>query len=92
MSDTRTGPDFPNLFSPLRIGGVTLKNRIVSTGHETAMADPDTAHPLQIARYPDHPVAVVAGQVRHHQAAADARALLGRAAGGLQSVDFFVGK
>ncbi|MCH8155646.1 MAG: NmrA family NAD(P)-binding protein, partial [Proteobacteria bacterium] len=39
MSDTRTGPGFPNLFSPLRIGGITLKNRIVSTGHETAMAD-----------------------------------------------------
>ena len=34
---TTTG--FPNLFSPLRIGGITLKNRIVSTGHETAMAD-----------------------------------------------------
>jgi hypothetical protein len=26
------GPTFPNLFSPLRIGGVTLKNRIVSSG------------------------------------------------------------
>ncbi len=34
-----TGPEFPKLFSPLEIGGVTLKNRIVSTGHETAMAD-----------------------------------------------------
>jgi 2,4-dienoyl-CoA reductase-like NADH-dependent reductase (Old Yellow Enzyme family) len=28
---------FPNLFSPLRLGGVTLKNRIVSTGHDTMM-------------------------------------------------------
>lgn len=27
------------LFSPLQIGGITLKNRIVSTGHETGMAD-----------------------------------------------------
>ncbi len=34
-----TGPEFPNLFAPLQIGNVRLKNRIVSTGHETAMAD-----------------------------------------------------
>ena len=30
---------FPHLFSLLRIGGVTLKNRIVSTGHDTVMAE-----------------------------------------------------
>lgn len=30
---------FPRLFSPLTIGGVTLKNRIVSSGHDTVMAD-----------------------------------------------------
>lgn len=35
MTDT----SFPALFAPLKIGSVTLKNRIVSTGHETAMAD-----------------------------------------------------
>ena len=29
---------FPHLFSPLDIGGITLKNRIVSTGHDTSMA------------------------------------------------------
>jgi 2,4-dienoyl-CoA reductase-like NADH-dependent reductase (Old Yellow Enzyme family) len=29
---------FPHLFSPLAIGSVTLKNRIVSTGHDTSMA------------------------------------------------------
>lgn len=34
-----TDSGFPSLFSPLQIGDVTLKNRIVSTGHETAMAD-----------------------------------------------------
>ena len=34
-----TGPGFPKLFSPLRIGGVTPSDRIVSTGHETALAD-----------------------------------------------------
>lgn len=29
---------FPNLFSPLRIGGMEVRNRIVSTGHDTVMA------------------------------------------------------
>ena len=31
------GPTFPNLFSPLLIGAVTLKNRIFSSGHDTVM-------------------------------------------------------
>jgi len=30
---------FPRLFSPLAIGGVTLPNRVVSSGHDTVMAD-----------------------------------------------------
>jgi 2,4-dienoyl-CoA reductase-like NADH-dependent reductase (Old Yellow Enzyme family) len=30
---------FPHLFTPLMIGGVTLPNRIVSSGHDTVMAD-----------------------------------------------------
>ena len=29
---------FPHLFSPLRVGSVTLKNRIFSTGHDTLLA------------------------------------------------------
>ena len=29
---------FPHLFTPLRIGPVTLRNRIVSSGHDTVMA------------------------------------------------------
>ena len=29
---------FPTLFSPFQIGNVSLKNRIVSTGHDTTMA------------------------------------------------------
>ncbi len=29
---------FPTLFSPLRVRGVTLRNRIVSSGHDTVMA------------------------------------------------------
>ena len=35
----RDGPAFPHLFSPLAIGGVTLANRIVSSGHDTVMAE-----------------------------------------------------
>ena len=37
---TATLPDrpFPRLFEPLRIGSVTLRNRIVSSGHDTVMA------------------------------------------------------
>ena len=34
-----TAPMFPQLFSPLQIGAVTLKNRIVSSGHDTVMAE-----------------------------------------------------
>ncbi len=34
-----TETPFPHLFSPLELGPTTIKNRIVSTGHETAMAD-----------------------------------------------------
>jgi 2,4-dienoyl-CoA reductase-like NADH-dependent reductase (Old Yellow Enzyme family)/thioredoxin reductase len=30
---------FPHLFQPLKIGGVTLKNRIFSSGHDTVMAE-----------------------------------------------------
>ncbi len=29
---------FPNLFSPLKVGGIEVRNRIVSTGHDTVMA------------------------------------------------------
>lgn len=32
-------PAFPHLFTPLRIGPVVLKNRVVSTGHDTVMSD-----------------------------------------------------
>src|SRR4029434_2371834 len=32
-----TASKFPHLFSPLRIGNVTVKNRILSTGHDTSM-------------------------------------------------------
>ena len=32
-----TGTAFPHLFSPLRIGNLTIANRIVSSGHDTVM-------------------------------------------------------
>ena len=44
-SDAETDPvgtsaaHFPNLFSPFTIRGVTLRNRIMSTGHETGIVD-----------------------------------------------------
>ena len=45
MADEDTAPTpapgrsaFPRLFTPLRIGPVTLRNRIVSSGHDTVMA------------------------------------------------------
>lgn len=31
-------PSFPRLFEPLRIGSITIRNRIVSSGHDTVMA------------------------------------------------------
>ncbi len=36
---TTTGPSFPHLFSPITIGGVTIRNRILSSGHDTVMAE-----------------------------------------------------
>lgn len=33
-----TSPLFPTLFTPQTIGGVTISNRILSTGHDTSMA------------------------------------------------------
>lgn len=32
-------PTYPHLFSPLRVGHLTLKNRIISSGHDTVMAE-----------------------------------------------------
>ena len=37
--------EFRHLFSPLRVGGLTLKNRIFSTGHAEAMAEDGKAGP-----------------------------------------------
>ena len=40
VPSSATTPDrpFPRLFEPLRIGSVTIRNRIVSSGHDTVMA------------------------------------------------------
>ena len=40
---------FPNLFSPLTIRGVTLKNRIMSTGHDTVLPTDGTVNESLIA-------------------------------------------
>ena len=34
-----TSAPFPTLFSPLTIGGLTIKNRIFSTGHDTMLPE-----------------------------------------------------
>jgi len=36
---TPASTPFPHLFSPLRVGSITLKNRIVSSGHDTVMSE-----------------------------------------------------
>ncbi len=38
MTPTSSPIAFPRLFEPLRIGSVTVRNRIVSSGHDTVMA------------------------------------------------------
>ncbi|MFH1475173.1 MAG: FAD-dependent oxidoreductase, partial [Chloroflexota bacterium] len=38
MSAAPVDPRFARLFSPLRVGSITLRNRIVSSGHDTVMA------------------------------------------------------
>ncbi len=38
MSEPTSARPFPRLFEPLRVGSVTLRNRIVSSGHDTVMA------------------------------------------------------
>ena len=34
-----SGPSFPRLFTPLQVGPVSLRNRIVSSGHDTVMVE-----------------------------------------------------
>jgi 2,4-dienoyl-CoA reductase-like NADH-dependent reductase (Old Yellow Enzyme family)/thioredoxin reductase len=40
---------FPNLFSPLKIGGVEIKNRILSTGHDTSLPTDGTVNDALVA-------------------------------------------
>jgi 2,4-dienoyl-CoA reductase-like NADH-dependent reductase (Old Yellow Enzyme family) len=40
---------FPHLFQPLRIRGCTLKNRIMSTGHDTTLPVDGTVNPALVA-------------------------------------------
>lgn len=37
--EMHAGPSFPHLFSPISIGGATIRNRILSSGHDTVMAE-----------------------------------------------------
>lgn len=37
---------FPNLFSPITLGNCEIKNRIVSTGHHTYLADREPSDAL----------------------------------------------
>ena len=45
----RLGTGFPHLFAPLRIRGATLRNRIMSTGHDTVLPVDGTANDALIA-------------------------------------------
>ena len=44
-----TAATFPHLFQPLRVGSVTIKNRILSTGHDTSMARDGTVSEVLVA-------------------------------------------
>ncbi|WRH61818.1 MAG: FAD-dependent oxidoreductase [Fuscovulum sp.] len=46
---TRSGTGFPHLFAPLRIRGATLRNRIMSTGHDTVLPVDGTVNEALIA-------------------------------------------
>jgi len=43
------GKTFPRLFEPLRIRGCTLKNRIMSTGHDTTLPVDGTVNEALVA-------------------------------------------
>src|SRR6202158_1500942 len=43
------GNPFTHLFEPLRIRGCTLKNRIMSTGHDTTLPVDGTVNPAVVA-------------------------------------------
>lgn len=45
----RLGTGFPHLFAPLRIRGATLRNRIMSTGHDTVLPVDGTVNDALIA-------------------------------------------
>ena len=46
---TRLGTEFPHLFAPLRIRGASLRNRIMSTGHDTVLPVDGTVNDALIA-------------------------------------------
>lgn len=46
---TQSGQPFPHLFAPLRIRGATIRNRIMSTGHDTVLPVDGTVNDALIA-------------------------------------------
>ena len=64
---------FPNLFSPLTIRNITLKNRILSTGHDTSYPTDGTVNARLIA-YHEARAAGGAGIIISQVAAVDERA------------------
>lgn len=46
---TRSEEAFPHLFAPLRIRGATIRNRIMSTGHDTVLPVDGTVNDALIA-------------------------------------------
>lgn len=49
MTAKEISPAFPHLFQPLRIRGCTLKNRIMSTGHDTTLPVDGTVNEALVA-------------------------------------------
>lgn len=44
-------PQYPNLFSPIRLGSVTAPNRVMSSSHGTRMSEDNLVSPREIAYY-----------------------------------------
>ncbi|MGO1120599.1 oxidoreductase [Rhodovibrionaceae bacterium A322] len=49
MAGTTATDSFPTLFSPITLGGVTVKNRILSTGHDTTLPTDGSVNDALIA-------------------------------------------
>lgn len=73
---------FPHLFTPLTIGNVTVKNRILSTGHDTTLPTDGTVNDALIAYHAERAkggVGLIVSQVIgvHHTARYTSHVLMG---------------